>query len=129
VGAPPHQVRQPDGEHAQQGHGNAGRDEKKSGIGKRRFRKLLDACVGTGSEPASDYGSVDQRQQIDGGRARMAEPFGVERPVGEQLERLDHEDRLVGIVQAGQAEPDVVETPRQRNEQNDCEGAISGATP
>ncbi len=59
----------------------------------------------------------------------MAEPFRIERAVGQQFDRLDHEDRLVGIVEAGQPETDVVHPPGKRNEKDDCEGAIPGAAP
>jgi hypothetical protein len=38
----------------------------------------------------------------------MPEPSRIERTILQKFERLQNEDRFVGIMQAGEAEPDVV---------------------
>ncbi len=52
----------------------------------------------------------------------MAEPVRVQGSSGEEAGGFDHEQGLVGIVEAGQAEADLVETQQQRGCQNRSKG-------
>ena len=58
----------------------------------------------------------------------MAEPARIERSLGEHSQRRDHEDRLVGVVHAGQAEGDIVEPPAQGDQQYRRERGPRSAT-
>src|SRR3569623_1044390 len=61
---------------------------------------------------------VDQRDQVYRSGPGVAEPSRIKSPRAEELGGDDHEDRLVGIVEARQAEADVVK-PQRKPDKND----------